>query len=116
MATATGKEIPSDGGWAEVGVKATRIYSVYAVYTIDDPKDVDVPAEGRTKNRAWYLVHRFETEGPFLVGFDHLRWTTGFKGLARGTDNRVNVYVRAVRILIVVLIERLLRHRSPDSG
>ncbi|MBI3949540.1 MAG: hypothetical protein HY314_03690 [Acidobacteria bacterium] len=92
--TALGTEIRSRGGWAELAFKLNRYYSIYPGYTIDDPTDRDIPNQGRVKNRAWYVVNRFRPGGPFLVGIDYLRWTTDYKGLERGTDNRVNLYLQ----------------------
>ncbi len=89
----TGEEIDSEGGWVELGVKLTEIYSVYGGFTLDDPEDSDLPAGGRTENRSWYLVNRFRLAPSFLVGIDFLHWTTEFKGLADGTDNRTNLYL-----------------------
>ncbi len=90
---ATGEEIASEGGWLELGLELSRIYSLHVGYTIDDPDDGDVPAGGRIKNEAWYLVQRFRFGRPFLLGFDYLYWTTEHQGLADGTDNRFNLYL-----------------------
>jgi len=92
--TGFGTEIRSRGGWAELALKLSKYYSIYPGFTIDDPRDRDVANEGRVKNRAWYIVNRVRPGGPFLVGIDYLRWTTDFKGLERGTDNRVNLYLQ----------------------
>lgn len=92
--TALGTEIRSRGGWAELALKLNKYYSIYPGYTMDDPTDRDIANQGRVKNRAWYIVHRFRPGGPFLVGIDYLRWTTDYKGLERGTDNRVNLYLQ----------------------
>jgi hypothetical protein len=92
--TVLGTEIRSRGGWAELGLKVNKVYLIYPGYTIDDPKDRDVPAQGRVKNRAWYIVNRFKLSGPFLVGIDYLRWTTDYKGLERGVANRFNLYLQ----------------------
>jgi hypothetical protein len=92
--TVLGTEVRSRGGWAELGLKVNQVYSIYPGYTIDDPRDRDVPAQGRVKNRAWYVVNRFRVTGPFLVGIDYLRWATDYKGLLRGVNNRFNLYLQ----------------------
>lgn len=91
---ATGDEIQGAGGWAELGFAVTRIYSIYGGYTIDDPRNGDVPRDGRTKNDAWYVVNRFRIGRPLLMGVDYLRWTTNFRGLESATDDRVNLYMQ----------------------
>lgn len=91
--TATGQEIESSGGWLELGLELSELYSLYVGYSIDDPTDDDILPGGRIKNDAWYLVNRFRVGRPFMVGFDYLYWTTEFKGLDDGTDNRFNLYV-----------------------
>ncbi len=89
----TGEEIESEGGWIEVGLQATPRYAVYAGVTRDDPEEGDLAAQGRTRNGAWYLVNRFKPARAFTVGLDYLDWTTEYLGLARGEDNRFNVYL-----------------------
>lgn len=89
----TGEEIGSSGGWLELGLALSERYSLYVGYTVDDPDDADVPAGGRIKNDALYLVNRFRFGPAFLVGFDYLYWTTDFQGLDSGTDNRFNLYL-----------------------
>lgn len=87
-----GQEIESRGGWLEVGIPGPR-YSLYVGGTRDDPRDEDVPALGRTRNGAWYLVQRFKPAKAFTLGLDLLDWTTEYKGLADGEDHRLNLYL-----------------------
>jgi len=94
VSPSTGSEIRSRGGWFEAGTRTGKIHSIYAGVSLDDPDDDEVGPGGRIRNRAWWIVNRFETPGPFLVGFDLLRWKTDFAGLAPGTDNRINAYVQ----------------------
>lgn len=89
---ANGREIESAGGWAELKFTLNPLYSTYSGYTIDDPRNADVPVEGRTVNYAWYIGNRFRIGQPLLIGVDYLRWTTDYQGLRKATDNRVNVY------------------------
>lgn len=90
--TATGEEIDSSGGWLELGLDFSDTYSFFVGYAIDDPSDGDLPAGGRTKNEAWFLVNRFRVARPFVVGIDYLSWETSYKGLPKGDDNRLNLY------------------------
>ena len=88
----SGDGIHSSGGWAEIGADLTPYYSLFVGYTVEAPKGADVPAGGRTRNAAWFLTNRFPVGRPFVVGADYLRWRTDYRGLPKGTDNRVNVY------------------------
>jgi hypothetical protein len=91
--TATGEEIASRGGWAELGWKSDGPYSIYAGGTLDDPDDDDLRPGDRSENSAWYLVQRLDFGPAFRVGLDYLHWTTDYAGLDEGTDNRLNLYV-----------------------
>lgn len=90
--TGTGDTISSRGGWLELGVDTTPWSGLYLGYTVDDPDDADVPANGRTKNDAWYVTNRFRFGAPFQIGIEYLRWKTRYRGLAVGLDNRFDVY------------------------
>ncbi|MDA2938120.1 hypothetical protein MYX75_07660 [Acidobacteria bacterium AH-259-A15] len=87
-----GEEIDSRGGWIEMGLKASRVYSFSAGFTFDDPENEDILSGGRTENRAWYVTNRFRFAPPFMFGIDYLFWRTDFKDLEKGTDNRLNLY------------------------
>jgi hypothetical protein len=89
----SGSEIDSRGGWIELGLRAARVYSFSAGFTIDDPENEDILDGGRTENRAWYITNQFRLADPFLFGLDYLHWRTTYKGLEKGIDNRVNLYV-----------------------
>jgi hypothetical protein len=90
--TSTGREIDSRGGWSELGIRRGR-YAFSTGYTTDDPKNWHVPFQGATENRAWYVTNQFRPDPPLMFGIDYLYWTTNFKGVNRGTDNRINAYV-----------------------
>ena len=88
----TGRSIESSGGWFEVGLKASSIYSIALGWTYDDPANQDLPAGGRKLNRAWYLANQLRLGPALLLGLDYLRWRTDYLGLPQGTDNRFNLY------------------------
>lgn len=88
---ASGQEIEGDGAWMELSFKVGSSLSFYPGFTIDDPRDSDVPAQGRTQNGAWYLATRYQPNPSFLMGLDYLHWTTEYEGLQDGTDNRFNL-------------------------
>lgn len=91
--TTTGEEVQSSGGWAEIGFKPTANHRIAVGYTIDDPRDGDVAAGGRTRNRAWYLHNKWTIGSGLEIGLNYLNWTTDWKGLSKGVDNRFNLYV-----------------------
>ena len=90
--TATGDTIGGRGGWIELGFDAAPRSTIFAGYAMDDPDDGDVPNGGRIENGAWYLAHRLRFGSPFTLGMEYLRWTTRYRGLPDGTDNRLDLY------------------------
>lgn len=90
--TATGREIDSRGGWAELGLRRGR-YAFSVGSTMDDPDDDDVPANGITRNGSWYVTNSFRVAPPVTAGFDYGYWRTKYKGQSDGTNNRVNLYL-----------------------
>ncbi|MFN3467864.1 MAG: hypothetical protein ACK4WF_09225, partial [Candidatus Brocadiales bacterium] len=77
----------------ELNWKATRWYTFGPGYTIDNPDDSDLPAGGRTRNRAVYFTNKFSL-GKMEIGADYLHWITNYKGFERGDDNRFNIFVQ----------------------
>ena len=100
--TTSGEEIASRGGWLEVGFKAGKSFLISPGYSIDDPRDRDVPAgttqanAGRVQNRAWFVSNRWQPDPSFMVGIDFLRWITDYKAFESGVDNRVNAYFQYI--------------------
>jgi hypothetical protein len=91
---AAGREIRGRGGWSEASVKLSRYLTVSPGFTTDDPVDDDIPAGGRTRNRAFYVANRITPAAAFLLGADYLRWKTNYRGLLPGVSNRVNIFVQ----------------------
>jgi hypothetical protein len=90
----TGREIRGRGGWGEMSFRVSRYFSISPGFTTDDPVDGDLPAGGRTRNRAFYVGNRITPGGNFAVGADYLRWRTDYKGFLRGVNNRVNIFLQ----------------------
>jgi hypothetical protein len=90
--TLTGNEIDSNGGWIELGFKATADYTMSAGWTYDNPDNADLMAGGRKLNRVWYMTHQLRLAPSFLIGLDYLHWTTDYLGLPKGDDNRLDIY------------------------
>ncbi|MCO5297397.1 MAG: transglutaminase domain-containing protein [Fimbriimonadaceae bacterium] len=91
--TTTGNEIQSSGGWAELGYKSSPNHRIAVGYTIDDPRDGDVASGGRIRNRAWYVHNKWTLGSGLEIGLNYINWTTDWKGMSSGTDNRFNLYV-----------------------
>jgi hypothetical protein len=91
---ATGAAIRSRGGWIEATIRAHPIFTIHPGFTVDDPRDEDIPAQGRIRNRALWIANRFALGGGFLIGADYLRWITDYKGLQRGADHRFNLFLQ----------------------
>ena len=60
---------------------------------IDDPKDGDIPTNGRTKNSALYLHNKWALSEAIDFGLNLLDWTTKYKGMEKGRAFRVNLFV-----------------------
>lgn len=90
--TTTGREIESAGGWLEVGFAASPVHNIALGYTVDDPKNSHIAANGRTKNSAYYLHNKWTLGAGVEVGLNILRWDTEFNGLAKGKDTRFNLF------------------------
>jgi hypothetical protein len=89
---ATGKEVVSRGGFAEIGFQVTRAYSISLGYSTDDPQNSDLPAGGRAANKIWYAANRFDFN-PIEFGIDYLNWRTEYVGFGDGVDNRFQAFV-----------------------
>jgi hypothetical protein len=87
-----GKEIESMGGWAQLGIMANDVVSLYGGASMDDPEDNLPTVGGRDLNQVFFFASRFALGGGFTVGLDYLNWTTEWTGLSDGTDNRVNLF------------------------
>jgi hypothetical protein len=91
----TGKTIRASGGWAEIMFRPCKWYSLYGGYSIDNPRNVDLPGQAPAENRIWYFANRFGFD-PIEFGIDYLKWSTDYKdpaGKGQGQDNRVQAYV-----------------------
>jgi hypothetical protein len=90
--TATGKEIASTGGWAQLQLKPNAKWKLFAGATMDTPDEADLPAGGRKSNLALFFVGRYRPWDQFQAAFEYLNWKTEYKGAAKGTANRADVH------------------------
>src|SRR6185436_9829805 len=74
----TARTIGATGGWAELMLKPDKRYSFHAGYTVDNPRQGDLPAQAPDLNTIWYLGGRLSLD-PIEFGVDYLNWTTEFK-------------------------------------
>jgi transglutaminase-like putative cysteine protease len=91
--TTTGEEVQSSGGWLEVGFSPSTTHRLALGYTVDDPRDSDIAAGGRTKNSAFYVHNKWNIGNNLEVGLNVLFWSTEFAGAATGRDTRFNLFV-----------------------
>ena len=92
--TANGREIRGRGGWAETNIKFSRYFVMSPGFSTDDPVDADIPVNGRTRNHAVFIANRISPDDNLLLGIDYLWWRTNYKGLLRGANNRVNIFLQ----------------------
>jgi len=98
----TGEDIHSVGGWAELLYTVNTWYTLGGGFTIDNPDNDEVTpftganqtATGRTHNRTYYIVNRFNLGSGFQVGADWMFFDTEFRGLRPGSTNRWNLWLR----------------------
>jgi len=88
----TGDEIEAEGGFLELGWKATEHCSLHAGYSYDDPDDGDLDSFQRSKNSVPYVAARWRY-GDLRMGLEYLSWTTDYIGLDSGDANRVVGYI-----------------------
>ena len=90
---ATGEEIDSTGGWVEAVVVPNPRHMIAAGGTFDNPDHEDVADGGREKNYTFYLVHRYRPVQTIQLGFEYIRWFTGYKHAPDGTANRFDLHM-----------------------
>lgn len=92
---ASGDEIASKGGWAEIQVAATSRLLFALGGSIDDPEDTGpdgVGAGGRTQNRTAYGVLRYRPVPYVQWAIEYVNWKTTYRDAADGTDNRLDLH------------------------
>ncbi|CAN5587302.1 hypothetical protein BH10PLA2_BH10PLA2_08040 [soil metagenome] len=80
----TGQTIASRGGFAELVYRPVRWYQQAIGYSLDDPTNSDVPASGRTLNRAFYASSRFPVGKGLLFSMEAQHWLTEWKSFNAG--------------------------------
>jgi len=91
---ATGKEIVSRGGWAELVAQLAAPYSVAVGVGVDDPRDGTLSvATQRSHNIAPYIWNRVDFGGGFTVGAEAIFWATDYLNVESGRANRYSLFV-----------------------
>jgi hypothetical protein len=96
------RAVDSKGGWAELFYQVNDVYGLGGGFTVDSPDNEDVTpfngsnftATGRTLNRTYYIVNRFNLGSGFVAGIDWMLFHTEFRGLTPGTSNRWNIWLQ----------------------
>ena len=91
---ATGVEVRSHGGWAELGYQASPKYKMAFGYTAETPEANDLPTGGRLSNSALYFHNRYKLTNNVDLGASYLFWSTRYKGQAAGTDHRIQMFIQ----------------------
>lgn len=90
--TATGDEIGSAGGWAELVLSASDRLRFHAGSTLDDPDNGDVPSGAAQRNFASYVGTIKDWPSGLRTGFDVIYWDTEWAGTDDGDGLRFNLY------------------------
>ncbi|WP_437203914.1 hypothetical protein [Planctomicrobium sp. SH664] len=80
----TGQTISTTGGWLELVTQPVPWYQTSFGYSVDDPRNADVPQGGRTLNHSLYMGNRLLLGRGIIVGVDMQRWATEWRGLETG--------------------------------
>lgn len=68
------------GGWAQLNVTPSPIWSFGAGFGVDEPNAADVPPTGRLRNAAGAVYFITHPSGPILMGFEARRIATSYPG------------------------------------
>ncbi len=99
--TATGEEIASSGGWAELICACTARTQVHIGASIDDPENDDLSptlaSANRRRNQTGYVGTFHDFESGLRTGFDVIYWQTEYTGAfgtngSTGNGLRFNLY------------------------
>jgi hypothetical protein len=104
----TGSEIESKGGWIEIGLKVSDVYTVTVGFSTDDPKNDDLGSaaigtpggasgaystSGAKMNKVFFTSHTLNFK-PVTIGFEVLKWETDYVGIIGDGDAlRIKAYI-----------------------
>ncbi len=88
------EEIDATGGWIEVQVKVSDVWTPLLGIYMDDPDDEFLAAGAPDKNFTIAFGNRMKF-GPITIGADYLNWKTEYVNSSNdGTDNRFNFFIQ----------------------
>ena len=82
------KGIRAEGGWAQLMMHPTRKLNVNVGYALDDPKDEDLNAGNRTKNRSVFASVFYPLVPGAMVMFEYMNMQTSYIDLPSGNNDR----------------------------
>jgi len=88
------KSVGAQGGWAQAVFNPTADINFNLGYGIDDPKDADLAAGGRTKNTRLFGNIFYKLTKSVTLAAEYSIIKTTYKGAASATDDRVQVTVK----------------------
>jgi hypothetical protein len=92
--TATGEEIDSIGGWAEVVWDVTKTFTLTGGATADDPDNDDLVNNNKTLNWSAYVATKYDFGGGLKAGFDVIFWETQYLDTGLGNTVRFDLYTQ----------------------
>lgn len=91
---ATGDTIDTAGGWAEIVYQPIDCLLFSLGFSMDDPRNADIPLGGRTLNHSWYIGSRYLAGRGLMFGADFQDWTTEWNGFVDGHAILVKTFVQ----------------------
>ncbi len=85
--------IASSGGWAQLGFGPFNKWKFNLGYSIDDPKDKDVPDGSRIRNQSWFGNAIYSLNEAVELGLELSYWDTDYKAMADGDSVRIQTAV-----------------------
>jgi hypothetical protein len=79
------------GGWAQLNVAPSPIWSFGAGFGMDDPNDADIAPTGRLRNAAGALYIITHPSGPLLMGIEIRRIATTFTAGRKFVNDHFNL-------------------------
>jgi hypothetical protein len=92
--TKLGRSIGAQGGWLQAVYNPTDVLNLNAGYGIDDPKDDDLSAGGRTENTRLFFNAFYKLTKSVTLATEFSVIKTEYKAAASATDNRIQFTVK----------------------
>jgi hypothetical protein len=83
----TNTPVRAVGGWAQLNVAPSPIWSFGGGFGMDDPRDEDISPTGRLRNAAGAVYVTTHPSGPLLLSAEIRRIATTYRGLKLSNDH-----------------------------